>query len=104
MDSSVPHLCSHREAETVALELSLALNGLGVLLGNLEKHLGEMVIFDPDARIKEAVLRDGITFGRMLAQFLVERARKSGLGPEPVLDQWDKLILTAVKDRLAKEK
>jgi hypothetical protein len=40
----------------------------------------------------------------MLAQFLVERARKSGLGPEPVLDQWDQLILTAVKDRLAKEK
>jgi formamidopyrimidine-DNA glycosylase len=88
------------EAETAALDLSLGMRGLGTLLKNLEQHLGENVIFDPEAAIREQVLRDGIRFGRMLAEYLVAKASATGLGPEPVADQWDKMILEAVSHGL----
>jgi formamidopyrimidine-DNA glycosylase len=102
MDTAA-HLTTHTEAELCALDLALGMRGLGTLLKNLEAHLGESVIFDPDGPVREQVLRDGIQFGRMLAEFLVTQATARGLGPEPVSDQWDKMVLQAIQHGITKD-
>ena len=93
------HLCSHPDAELLALTQGLALQRLGNLLGCMEKHLGESVIFDPAAKIQEHVIRDGILIGRSLCSYMVDQATKKGLGPAPVADRWPDLMEAALTYR-----
>ena len=96
MDFPNTHLASHADAELLALTQALALQRLGNLLGCLEKHLGESVIFDPSAKIQEQVIRDGIEIGRSLCRYMVAEAEKKGLGPAPIEDRWQDLMEAAL--------
>jgi hypothetical protein len=93
---NVPHLSSHEGAELYALKTSLALAKIGALLFTLETRLGEIAIFDPDASIKEATVKDGLSFGRMLCEYLVAEGTKAGLGPEALQDQWQDMVQGAI--------
>ena len=100
----VAHLASHEDAELIALKFAVGLAKIGALLRTIETTIGEVAIFDPDAKVKEATFRDGILFGRALCEYLVDQGTRAGLGPEPLANSWPEMIQAALAFEVNRKK
>jgi hypothetical protein len=98
------HLSRHEDAELYALRVSVALAKIGALLFTLETKLGEVAIFDPEATIKEATIKDGVSFGRMLCEYLIAEGTRVGLGPEALQDHWQDMVQGAIAHEVNRRK
>ena len=79
-----------------AMVALLSLDRLGKLFQFLDQHLGEIAIFDPDAKVKECTIRDALKVGEAICSVVVEDAKKAGMDPAEIADSWTGLVDLAI--------
>lgn len=82
-----------------AMVAALSLERLGYLFQFLDQHLGEVAIFDPDAKVRESMIRDALKVGQSICSMLRQDAERAGVSPAPLGDCWSEIVDLAVVRR-----
>jgi hypothetical protein len=82
--------------EAYATTAAMALEHLGNLFAFLDTRLGELAIFDPEARVQEATVREAIRVGALVCQMMATEGPKHGADPAEMREIWDALVTEAV--------
>lgn len=92
MDLQTVHIGTHEDAEMMALRGALTIRKMAVLMATLQEHLGKWVIFDPAAKIPEAVIKDGILAGRLVCDWMNDEMVEKGFSTDALDDLWNDMI------------
>jgi len=95
--NTVELLAGERTPENFALTTSMALEHLGRLFAFLDARMGELVMFDPEAQVKEAVIREAIKVGSLVCATLVRDGVDCGAEPVVMRELWEALVEEAVR-------
>lgn len=82
--------------EAYATTAAMTLEHLGNLFTFLDARLGELAIFDPEARVQEATIREAIKVGSLVCQMMATEGPKHGADPAEMRETWDALVQEAV--------
>lgn len=78
--------------EAYAMTAAMALEHLGNLFTFLDQRLGEMAMFDPAAKVQEAVLREGIRVGAKVCRVMVDDGKAIGVSSDDLRELWPLLV------------
>ena len=87
------------EPQAWALAAATTLEHVGHLLAFLDLRLAEMAIFDPQAQVQSATVRDGIKVGRMICEELTKDGAREGLDPAVMRAVWPQLVEAVLERR-----
>ncbi len=97
MENVIEALAGEATPPAYAAAAGMALAHLGNLFGFMDARLGELVIFDPEAKVKEATIREAIKVGRLVCERMVQDAPGAGVDPELMRELWDQLVEATIR-------
>lgn len=97
MENVIEALAGEATPSSYADAAGMALEHLGNLFGFMDARLGELVMFDPEARVKEATIREAIKVGRLVCERMVADAPGAGVDPQKMRDLWDVLVEATIR-------
>jgi hypothetical protein len=83
--------------EAYATTAAMTLEHLGNLFAFLDQRLGHLVIFDPQAQVQEATVREAIKIGSLVCRLMATEGPKHGADPAVMREVWDALVQEAVR-------
>lgn len=95
--TAIRTLTGKNDPESYALAAAMVLEHLGNLFTFLDQRLGELVMFDPEAKVKEAVIREALKVGGMVAAKMAEDGKACGADPAVMRDLWQVLVEDVVR-------
>jgi len=86
----------HTPEAAYGLAAAMGMEHLGNLLNFLDAKIGDLVIFDPEAKVKEQVIRDAIKVGARVCHCFVHEGKAQGIDSAVLRELWPVLVEMAV--------
>ena len=95
--NAIRTLAGKSDPESYALVSAMVLEHVGNLFTFLDQRLGELVMFDPEARVKEQVIREALKVGGLVTAMVAKDGKACGADPAVMRDLWTVLVEEAVR-------
>lgn len=82
--------------EAYSLAAATGMEHLGNLFKFLDQRIGELVMFDPDAKVKEATIREALKVGEKVCSLFVQDGKGQGIDSAVMRDAWVQIVEMAV--------
>lgn len=101
--TTIKAITGEESPENYALAAAMAFEHIGNLFTFLDTRLGEFVMFDPDEKVKENVIREALRIGGLVCRVMVADSKKCACPHGQMRDLWGALVEEAVRRNIQPE-